>query len=267
MRGRSYDRPMSRFQLPLCVNVAGLGEVYSTQVAERIRANTLAAQFKVADPGCVTNALVIVVKDPARLIERLREEQPHLFDHRVNQRILRAQRRGDAAVGWSVHRINDKRGNPLGEPGAAVGAAGAALFDNAGAGVPTNTRLGTSKYTINFSVERVYSVLVFDVERLTDVHLDQLADYATMRLLATPQPTIDLEPESPADSILTLFDLGPFEAPQQMTQIDRAFLRALYTMRPNDASSRLEGFVLASYDEILTEDCEAGRRQACATVP
>lgn len=270
MRGRSNLRPMTRFQAPLCLQVAGLGEQINAQVAERIRANSRDAGATVASEDCEHNAVVVVVKDPESLIERLRKEQPNLFTARTNQKIKAAQRRGDVAVGWSVSRIAGVRGRPLPENGsfAGAGVAGAAtVSQHAGQAVPTTASGGVSRYKIPFSLERVFSVLVFDVERMADVHLDQIADFATMKLLADPQPTVELDEGTRADTILTLFDAGPRDAPQRMTQLDRAFLRGLYKLRPNDPSTRLEKFVLSAYDDIRKEDCATRARGVCRDTP
>ena len=268
MRGRSLWEPMTRFQKPLCVNVTGLGTEFNDQVAERIRTNTRDANFTVDKPGCKTNALVIVVKNPNRLIERLREENPTLFNAKVNQKIKRAQRLGDAAIFWSAEQISQPNGRPIVAAESPAGAVGEAIFGNADQGAPVTSRLGTSRFKINYSIEKVFSVIVFDVEKLGGVHLDQLADYATMRMLADPQPTVEMDEESRAQTILTLFDMDPYEAPQQMTQLDRAFLRGLYTMRPNQPSTRLEKFVLSAYEEIRNEDCdERPWSRTCAETP
>lgn len=270
MRGRTNLRPMTRFQAPLCLQVAGLGDRFNAQVADRIRANTKNAGFAVAEEGCEHNAVVAVVKDPEELIARLRKDQPRLFTPKTNQKIKAAQRRGDVAVGWSVSRIAGVRGRPLPENGsfAGAGVAGAAtVSQNANQGVPTTNSGGVSRFKIPYSLERVFSVLVFDVERMSDVHLDQLADFATIKLLADPQPVVELDEEARASTILSLFDTTPREAPQRMTQLDRAFLRGLYALRPNDPSTRLEKFVLAAYEDIRKEDCATRARGVCRETP
>lgn len=263
MRGREFKRPMSQFQMPLCVSVVGLGKAFGNQVAKRIERNTREAGFMVDSPGCDTNALVVVVKDPPKLIKRLRKTQPRLFNVRASQQIRRAKSRGDAAITWSLERRADPGGNARAAAQAPAASPGSALFGNAGVSVPTSRSIGASRFFIGYSRERVYSIVIFDVERLGDVHLNQLADFATMRVLADPQPQVDLDDGSPADSILTLYDVGPKAAPPGMTQIDRAFLKGLYALRPNDPSTRLESFVLAAYDDVRERDCEEGRASAC----
>ena len=266
MRGRTPKRPLSQFQAPLCLNVTGLGDQFGPQVAERIRQNTRDAGAEVASSDCEVNALVVVVRDPDSLIKNLRKSQPDLFSVPVNRTIKAAENRGDAAIAWSVDRLGQARGGKLDRVGGPVGTAGLALYDNSGFEVPQTQSLGTTaRSKIPFSIEKVYSIIIFDVDRLINVHVDQLADFATMRLLANPQPTVEIETER-ADSILTLFDMDPLDAPQGLTQIDRAYLKGLYALRPNDPATRLEGFVATAYDDIRASDCAAGRAAGCSPV-
>lgn len=255
MYGRSMRRPMTQFHAPLCLNVVGLGKTLSATVERRIETNARDAAVEIADDGCKTNALVIVVKNPDQLIDRLREDRPTLFNAGVNRTIRAAQRRGDTAIAWSASQIADSGGKDVARSASVAGAIDTALFSNPAMDVPVTSRLGTSKNGINYSVERLFSVVIFDIEKMTGVHIDQIADYSTMRLLASPQPTVELDEDARVDTILTLFDTDPYDAPQRLTQTDRAFLRGLYAMRPNEPSNRLEKFVLAAYDEIRAEDC------------
>lgn len=249
MRGREFTRPMPQFQAPLCLKVAGLGEAYDAAAAQRIEANIVDAGLKLAGPDCETNAVVLVVRDPHRLIRRMRQDRPMLFNVNASRRIKAARNRGDAAIAWRLTRLGGPRGGALPQAEGVAGAVGTNLFANAGANVPQTVRLGTTKFVIPYSVEAAFAAVVFDLDRLHNVHLDQLADFATMRLLADPQPEIELQPDRAA-SILNLFDVDPLEGPQRMTRLDRAFLRGLYAMRPNSPATRLEQFVLAAYENM-----------------
>ena len=252
-RGRSSDRPNAQFQSPLCVSVAGLGEQPGAAVKQRIEANTRDAGFKVAEAvDCEVNALVVVVDDQLALIDQLRKSQPVLFSADIDRRIEAAARRSDAAISWATYRLGDPQGKPLTMPGSLAGAGVTGtetVFTNATDGAAQTRSGGISRATIPFSSEKVFSVVVFDVRRLIGAHLDQVADYATMQILADPQPGVTLN-EGSANSILTLFEGSPEEAPQNLTDIDRAFLRGLYAMRPNDPANQLERFVISAYEDI-----------------
>lgn len=252
MRGRHHLRPLERYQSPLCVTVVGMGEQMGSHVAARIRANAAEAGAQVASEDCVTNALVIVVDDQARLIARLRKIQPRLFNARISRQIRAALRRNDAAIAWSSYALRGPGGISAASPVAET--TGTDVLGNvAGANVRSTRTVRASAFLIDYSIDKVNTIMVFDVDRLDGVHLDQLADYATMRILGQPQPTVEIAEER-ASSILSLFDSEPAAAPRVMTGLDRAYLGGLYAMRPNDSSSRLEHFVRVAYEAEQAKD-------------
>jgi len=267
MRGREAKRPLMRYQVPLCPRTIGFPARMGAYVVERIRRNTLDAGLAVDEDadGCIANALVIVVDDPDTLIKRMRQTNPDLFNVRINRDIKAAQNRGDAAIVWSHYAMQ----GPNGRGGAASGAMASntleGSFANAG-GAPRDMRLSfPSTVFIPYSLEKMATIMVFDVDRLDGVHLDQLADFATLRILGQPQPTIDIEQDG-AVSILNLFDAEPAAAPREMTRLDRAYLRGLYAMRPNDPSTRLEYFVTLAYQELDAAEAASAAPQPAAAM-
>lgn len=255
MRGREAKRPLPRYQVPLCPRTIGLPEKMSAHVVERIRQNTLAAGYEIDEDaeGCAANALMIVVDDQETLIKRMKQSNPRLFNVRISREIRAAQNRGDGAIVWSTFAMQ----GPTGRGGPASGTVSSntleTAFANAGSAA-NELRLGfPSQALVPYSLEKMSTILVFQVDRLDGVHLDQLADFATMRILGQPQPTIDIEQDG-AVSILNLFDVGPDAAPGQMTALDRAYLKGLYAMRPNDPATRLEYFVKLAYEAPNRQD-------------
>lgn len=268
MRGRGYDRPLSRYQAPLCPLVVGMGERMGAYVSERIRSNAVAAGVEVADEGCDANAVLIVTDDQDLLIEGMRKSHPELFGIFASRAIKAAQSRGDAAIVWSRFATQGPLGRNGGASDVVVGNSLEGAFANAGGAAQERRLSRPSSFEINYSVEKVFTTLVFDVDRLNGVHLDQLSDFATLRILGTPQPSVDIEQEG-ALSILNLFDAEPSAAPMRMTALDMAYLKGLYAMRPNEPSSRLEHFVKLAYGEMdiaqpcgATAPCEAKMRDA-----
>ena len=87
--------------------------------------------------------------------------------------------------------------------------------------------------------EDIVSVLVlFDRTQVRGKSLLQLADYATMRGLATTRETSG---EVPADTILSLFD-GDGPKPERLTAFDLGYLGSLYDGIPNlPAQSKIGG--------------------------
>lgn len=254
MRGRNYETPLEQYQTPLCPKVVGLGDRMGAYVSERIRSNAMAVGVEVADADCEANALVIVTDDPDLLIKKMQESHPRLFNLATNNRIKQAQSRGDAAIVWSLDKEQGPRGRDGGATDVVLGNSLDGAFANAGRAPSIRRLTRASRFDIKFSTERTFSWVVFDVDRLNGVRLDQLSDFATIRILGSPQPTIDIEQEG-AVSILNLFDSAPTAAPPGMTELDRAYLRGLYAMRPNEPGNRLESFVRRAYEDIRPSDC------------
>jgi hypothetical protein len=260
MRGRSYDRPLERYQTPLCVTVIGLGEKMGGQVAERVRANTREAGVAVEEGDCVPNALILVVDDQKRLIARLRDIEPRMFNARISRGIRSALARKDAAITWATYAFQGPNG--AGEiSGTMVTTGSDVVGSRGGNNVRTTRSVRPSKFEINFSIQKVSTVIVFDVARLDGVGLNQLGDFITMRVLGQPQPRPVIEEERAA-TILSLFDAAPTQAPPGLTRLDRAYLTGLYAMRPNEPGNRLEKFVRVAYENLGAQDCPEGCAQA-----
>jgi hypothetical protein len=88
--------------------------------------------------------------------------------------------------------------------------------------------------------------MFFDLDQLEDVHVNQLADYATLHLLGNPRDTAERETAG-VPTILDLFARGPRKAPLEMTSLDRAYLRGLYQLRNTDWAWHLTASVLRAY--------------------
>ncbi|MEO0690090.1 MAG: hypothetical protein AAFY51_07285 [Pseudomonadota bacterium] len=261
-QSETNDEPIPRFLDPLCLSVAGLGDTLNERVADRIRRNAQDATLEIAPESCRANALVLVVDDPDKLIERIRDLHPLLFSPRVNNEIRGALSREDPVIGWNSTVVRSASGRATGAAGGGLaGAAGAALFQNAGADIPSNTGCLPSRIVRCYSFARSSSYVVFDVRELEDVHINQLADYATMYLIGSPRRLLDYD-KLEAASIMTLFEDGPREAPIGLTQLDRAYLKGLYSLRPNANSQRLVGSTRAAYLQIAEADMGRGGEKA-----
>ncbi|MEM9085454.1 MAG: hypothetical protein AAGB23_05980 [Pseudomonadota bacterium] len=261
-QSETNGEPIPRFLDPLCLSVAGLGDALNQRVAERIRNNAKDASLEVDSAPCRANALVLVVDDPDALIERMRDWQPLLFNPSVNYEIRSALYRKDPVIGWNSTSLRSENGGSPGSAGGGVvGAGGAVLFENAGIDIPANNGCRASLVVRCYSYARANSVVVFDVRELEDVHINQLADYATMYLIGSPRRLLDYD-KLDAASIMTLFEDGPREAPIGLTQLDRAYLKGLYSLRPNANSQRLVGSTRAAYLQIAQADMGRGGEKA-----
>ena len=252
MRGRSFDEPLMRYQDPLCITVLGFGEVLGERVAERIRMQARVVGAEVAEPGCMPNATVAMVGRPAVLIERMRQERPKLLSAESLHRIRATLSAGYPAVSWASTQRRDQFGRSI--------ASGNPLSGLEFPG-PLNELLITrdnrfaSRIKVPFTIARAGAVVIFDAYKLDNVHLDQLADYAVMRILGNPRPRPSLGADQP-DTILNLFRMDPLEASPGLTLMDVAYLRGLYALRPNEPATRLESSTIAAYRDLAALGCE-----------
>jgi len=249
-RGRSSGEPLVRFQDPLCVMVSGLGDVLSERVAERIRLQARNVGAKLAESGCTPNATVVLVDRPKVLIDRMRRERPALLDSDSLRRIRSALDSGYPAISWASTERRDQFGRQLPPGNPLGGLVRESLFDEM---LYARDNRFPSQLNLNFSTARSGAFVVFNAYEMSGVHLDQLADYATMHILGNPKPDARLSTDGPA-SILDLFRFGPEEAPPGLTLIDLAYLKGLYAMRPTDPGRRLESSSLVAYEELAARD-------------
>lgn len=248
MRGRAYFRPLERYQTPFCPVVLGMPERMGAYVTERLRANASDAGLELGDENCAVNAIIIVTSDREKLIKDLRKKKRSLFTAGISRKIGAALKRDDAAIVWSRYIVQGPRGRDGGASGTNTTNALDGTFAAAGGAARQNQQITASTFMVNYSIEKASTMMVIDVNRLNGVHLDQLSDFATLRILAEPQPDVEIAQDG-ARTILNLFDGPPSEAPMQMSALDRAYLKGLYAMRPNEPSNRLEHFVRLAYED------------------
>lgn len=253
MRGRSVSRALPRFQDPVCPIVTGLGDELGARVKARIEANTRSIGHEVGDEGCKPNAIVMLVDDPEGLIERMRKERGELLDADALRRIRTTLRAGYPAISWTGELNTDRYGNEA-ETSNTVAGLDEANGRILGELLYRRDNRAASRREIATSAERTSAFVVFDARRLDNVHLDQLADYATMRMLGDVKPTAQTGPGEP-DTILNLFRMDALDAAPGLTLVDLAYLQGLYALEPRDPGTRLESFVLAAYDELRGSEC------------
>lgn len=240
----------ARFHDPVCVAVVGLEGDQGAVVAQRIRQNIRDAGIALAQDACKPNALVAANRRPEALIGALRVRDPQLFN-RVSEQAIRSQLdAGRPAISWgeTVARAND---------GFAIN--GAMSFAPSLA-IPFPVFYGSnpSRLRANLYTTKVNAIVFFDLGQLEDVHVNQLADYATLHLLGSPRDPAGDEAAG-VPTILSLFADGPAKTPLEMTSLDRAYLRGLYAMRRTDWAWRLTDRVLRSYagPSALRDDASA----------
>jgi hypothetical protein len=234
------NRTAARFHDPVCIAVVGLEGEQNVVVAQRIRENISAAGIALAGDKCKPNALVAVNRTPKALIGALRIRDPQLFNRESDAAIRRQLAASKPAISWgeTILRAND---------GILYGERQTESL-NPDFAVPFYFGALPSRHRAPLYQTKVNAIVVFDLDRLEDVHVNQLADYATLHLLGDPRDPAD-HVAAGVPTILSLFADGPNKTPLEMTSLDRAYLRGLYRMGSSDWASRLTGKVLASYEK------------------
>ena len=230
--------PVSRFVSPVCVLVIGLGDAKDAKIAARIRSNVQAVGLQLAaKPDCRPNAITVITDDPRKTFSLIRRKRPFLIGHPVLREFSIASvegqlKAGRPAVSWSTYAAGQIENlAPLATPGAAPGFWG---WNSA----PAFARGGNPRFS---------TVLLLDWKQLDGVHVDQLADFATIHLLGSPR-TSGRASDSKVPTILSLFEDGPGRAPQRLTTFDRAYLCGLYHLRQAMPNSRMNQNMRDVYD-------------------
>jgi hypothetical protein len=231
------DRPLARFEQPLCLMVAAGDTQLGQEVAARIIANAKAAKVKVRGSGCSTNALVLIADDAHQQLQAVRSSGRRLFAG-LNAREI------EAAMG--AH-------DPVYvfQSSLTTAATGQAMLRAMPDTPPQNRVTAMGRLSRLTREDMLAALVVIDKVAVVGLSPVQIADYASLRLLA-PTGEVDIAEEGSAPpTIMTLF-AAPAGAPQQMTRFDRAFLAALYRMPPGAFSREvLRAAVL---------DCTRGQR-------
>ena len=237
--------PVSRFTVPVCVDVMGLGDKIDRKIAERIRSNVAAVGLAIGDSKCTPNAIMIISDQPQAIYAEIQQSRPALVGvgispFRAGFDDLREYSKtqlealvaaGAPAVSWSTYRPNNQF--PVGIQALATG--GAFWGWNSS---PSFARAGRSRGS---------AVLLLDKRKIAGVRLNQLADFATVHLLGSPR----MDRESDAGNvptILTLFDQDPRKAPQRLTTFDRAYLCGIYRLREGSLGTRMVQNMIDVYD-------------------
>lgn len=212
-RGTVTGEPLARFQVPICPGVWGLSRDSAQYMIDRIYFNAEAAGLDLDETaGCAANVIVAFVDDP-------HAEFADLVTH--NHQLV------DSLSFWEKKRVADTPGPVL-----------------AWNLVITRTRDGQTRSgfppvfettditRLNSGTRRDMqaSIIMLDTDLLEDLDGLALADYATMRTLARTRPVG--QGDAAVGTILSLFD-DPVNAPQSLTEFDRAYLASLYASRAN----------------------------------
>lgn len=205
-------RPLARLRRPLCLVVAGSDQDFAQTVARRIIDNAKAAGVPTQRAGCSANALVTFSDDACAQMEAVRAEGQKVF-----RGLSEAETDAALASRDPVYVFQSV------EPTPRIGQGDAPVGQNLGSQAWTKERS-----FLRTPEDLLTTMVMIDSSAIEGLSPNQLADYATLRLLA-PTGEFSAEGAATPQTILSLF-AAPAAAPREMTRIDRAYLRSLYTL-------------------------------------
>lgn len=229
---------MSRFDLPVCPQAAGLTPSHNSAIENRLRRVAGAAGIRVAPAGCAPNVIVVVTRDKSEVIKQLRRVHPGYFPDRTRPEYRRLSAPG-AVAAWHVEGRLTHRGEELREG-----------FDKQVFEVTSDPHHGASRIAVSSHPHFLASVVVVEMNAVSGLSTTQLADYAAMRAFARTDPARLKDLEIP--TILTALDtpVGE-EVPVTLTQWDLSYLKALYATPINQLAAQQRGDIRRQLGEYL----------------
>jgi len=239
------DKPISKRYSGVCIGVLGLAESYSHVLIDRIEENARALDIHILDQGCKVNTLVAFTRDSRAEIERLREEEPWLFETLLDYEYERILRGNGAVQAWQATQVKGADGKLL----------RTAMLPCPPSCPPREVQINDQPFASNIAqqlrVDIEGSIVVFDNAYIPGKSIQQLADYATMRLFA-PTDDVSGEESEQMPTILSLFGEDG-DAPDGLTPFDRAYLEALYRLPPTARGGAIHDATWTAYREARYE--------------
>lgn len=230
----SADKQLARFYDPVCPFVAGLSDRSNALVVRRMRQVATASGMRVAREPCTPNALLYVVADKPKLLERWRKSDSPLFGDEMSDGQIRAlAHSAEPASSWQLLDYRGSDGRTLSKIRIArpksLGKMEPLSVDFSPASAIEHDWAPISRIINPLRIGFGASVLVVDGRAAGGANLTQLADFAAMQLFAHTR--VQTGAAQPAPTILTLLDDAETgrPAPLSMTEWDLAYLKALYS--------------------------------------
>lgn len=238
-RPARIDKPIARFYQPFCPVVIGIKTQYASMLIDRISMNARNVGARVANEDCRPNVLLIFAHNGRETVETLRDEQPWLFANLLHSEVKRIFENSDTTYAWHTTELRGVDGKQLRIEEVEIGNPPMKRE------VIINQQYQTGRLNPPIRMDMSGAVLLIDMDYLNGKSLEQLADYATMRLLASTEG-VSAEDAPLLSTILSLFS-APETAPLSLTRFDISYLRAIYSMRPNAKSDSIRDATVRAY--------------------
>jgi hypothetical protein len=229
-------RGLARWDRDICVGVANLRNEPAQYIADRISTVAADLNLQAGAPGCTPNLLIVATEDGNALAGTLVRERRRAFrmggsgmdrggdaleDFRDTDRPVRWWQMSlpvDSETGARATRIPGECQDPC-----------ATTADYA----PQIAVFAASRLKTQIVDNIIRTIVIVDVDQVSHLSVQQLADFIAMVSLAQIDPDADTRAYA---SILNLFD-DP-EAYAGLTEWDRAYLGGLYDAERTDANRR-----------------------------
>jgi len=217
-------RPAARWVQPACFRAMGLSDEQGAYVEGLLGRVAAEVGVPVAKRPCDTNIAVTFTGDAKGVVKAIQKRSPlRLAETSAVARAALVE--GDAPVRWwyttdRVSRFGTSRGEASPRMTLDAGAGGTSL---PGSDIPTIQHYTSSVVSSQVVRSLQTATVVIDVTKAAGLSLEALASYAALVAFAE----INARDAAPDDSILAALKPG---GPRELTEIDLAFLRALYRL-------------------------------------
>lgn len=242
----SGDMPLARHYGAICVTTFGISGDFGSVLAQRVMSNVRLLALPTGETGCQPNVWIGFASDSKRQVAKLRKSHPELFAELKQFEVDRILRGSGAAQVWHATERRNLDGRPL-----------VSTTVN-GREVQSNSQYQTGRLVSAIRVDISGSLVIFDSNRVAGLTLQQLADYATLRILAPVQDLARVEPGT-VPSIMTLFAQADLPPPAGLTEFDWAYLSGYYRL---DRGARVASIHDATEKAMLDGSATTLTRQA-----
>lgn len=236
-RAQRSGKPAARIDDALCVRVSGMPEEYGAIIRARIEENASQLRgFRVNQRAdCMPNAFLGFLNNVTDAVKQLEVDEPWLFEGLKGFELERIYAGSKDVRAW--HRFDRRNLDGSTLPGDRQVGEGAEQFVNQ---TQVATRLNKDRLDI------IGAVVLIETGAIREKTLRQIADYATVRLLASVSDDVKSDPNTP-ETVLTLFN-EEF-APASITDFDMAYLEALYELPANSRDGTVIAAAVKRYND------------------
>jgi hypothetical protein len=196
------DLPLINLREPLCLLVAAEDQDFAAKVAKRVVANAREAGVRVKRGKCRTNAVIAFADDAHGQLNEVRQKTGRVYGSLYASQLDRLMKSEQEGFAFLLHDFQ-----PIDGPGGLVS-------------------------TSSARAEMAAALVVIDAAAAQGLSVEQLADYATLRMLAPTSDLRTLPADADAQATATILTLlrDREDAPTEMTRFDRAYLESLYSL-------------------------------------